>query len=237
MTNSLECKINLPLKVSSCDPATAAKAGDLCRCRFDNMAKVSDTACACVEGFSLVAGKGCVKKTAAPKCDLATTLAKNGQCACKFANMVKASASTCACAQGFRFAPGKGCFKPEPVCGKNQVLVKGVCRNKEPVCGKNQVLVKGRCVNKQPVCKKPFVYDPKRNACVEVIAKCSPGQIRIKGKCVSVPKCPPGTIPVPGTRACVSIGIGIGGPRPDGPRSNGPGDIKPRCNPAVQECR
>ena len=216
---------------AACNPATTTQAGDLCRCRFDNMNQVSKTACECKPGFTLKAGQGCVRKVVEPRCDPATTVARGGKCVCEYRNMVQTSATACACAKGFRFAAGKGCFRPEPVCGKNQnlvngrcldkppvcgrnqVLLKGRCTDKPPVCGRNQVLVKGRCVNKEPVCRPPFKYDAKRRACVEQIQRCEPGQIRVRGKCIRVPKCGFGQIPVPGTGICVSIGGG--GPKGD----------------------
>ncbi len=232
----------------ACDPATAAPAGDLCRCRFDNMSPVSKTACECKDGFTLKAGQGCVRTVVEPECDPATTVTRGGKCVCEYKNMVQASATACACARGFRFAPGKGCVKPEPECRKGERFQPS--RNRcEPVCGKgfdysdkrNACIARqpeckkgtvfnaktGKCVPVQPVCKKPFVYDPKRNACVEQVTKCKRGQIAVKGKCVSVPKCPPGTIPVPGTKACVTIGIGGGGDRGRGDCK--PGPIPGRC--------
>ncbi len=232
----------------ACDPATATQAGDLCRCRFDNMSPVSKTACECKDGFTLKAGQGCVRTVVEPECDPATTVTRGGKCVCEYKNMVQASATACACARGFRFAPGKGCVKPEPECRKGERFQPS--RNRcEPVCGKgfdysvkrNACIARqpeckkgtvfnaktGKCVPVQPVCKKPFVYDPKRNACVEQVTKCKRGQIAVKGKCVSVPKCPPGTIPVPGTKACVTIGIGGGGDRGRGDCK--PGPIPGRC--------
>ncbi len=246
--NVLTCKsviIDNPLK---CDPATATQAGDLCRCRFDNMQQVSKTACECKAGFTLKPGKGCVPKVIEPKCDPATTVTKGGKCVCEYKGMVQTSATACACAKGLKFAPGKGCYKPEPVCkngeryqpkrdrcepvcergfnyivkrnlcikadpvcGRNQVLLRGRCTDKAPVCGRNQDLVKGRCVNKAPFCRPPFKYDAKRRACVEQIQRCEPGQIRVRGKCIRVPKCGFGEIPIPGTGICVSIGGGGGG--------------------------
>ena len=232
VTNTLDCEpVIIPVDSLKCDPATATPAGDLCRCRFDNMNPVSKTACECKPGFTLKAGQGCVRKVVEPRCDPSTTVTKGNKCVCEYRNMVQTSASACACAKGFKFAVGKGCFRPEPICGKNQilvkgvctnrppvcgrnqVLVKGVCTNKQPVCGRNQVLVKGRCLNKEPVCRPPFKYDANRRACVEQIQRCGPRQIRVGGKCIQVPKCPIGQFPVPGTGICVSIGGG--GPKGD----------------------
>ncbi|MFZ1682093.1 MAG: hypothetical protein WAT70_13825, partial [Rhizobiaceae bacterium] len=233
---------NLPADNSglACDPATAAGAGDLCRCRFDNMSPVSTTACRCKDGFTLKAGQGCVRDVAEPKCDPATAVAKGEACVCRFKSMVRKSATACACAKGLDLVAGKGCVKAEPACGKGErfqpkrnrcepVCAKGfdysvkrnACVKTQPDCRKGTVFnaKSGKCVPVQPVCRKPFVYDPKRNACVEQVVKCKSGQVAVKGKCVGVPKCPPGTIPVPGTKACVTIGIGGGG-RDGGGRGN-----------------
>ncbi len=224
---------NLKIPPLVCDPATATNAGDLCRCRFDNMNPVSKTACECNDGFTLKAGQGCVRKVVEPKCDLETTVTKGGKCVCEYKNMVQTSASACACAKGFKFAPGKGCFKPEPVCKQGQrfqpargrcepVCAKGfeysvkrnLCNPVRPVCGKGTAYnaKRNRCDPVQPVCRPPFVYNAKINKCVEVIKReCGRGQISVKGRCINIPKCGFGQIPIPGTGVCVSIGGGGGG--------------------------
>lgn len=201
----------------ACDPATATHAGDLCRCRFDNMNPVSKTACECKQGFTLKAGQGCVRKVAEPKCDPATTVAKGGKCVCEYKNMVQTSPTACACAKGFKFAAGKGCVKPDPVCKKGfeYNAKRKACVQIVPECRKGTVFnpKNGKCVPVQPVCKKPFVYDAKRNACVEVIKRCEPGTVPFKGKCIKMRKCGPGQIAIPGTGICVGVG---GGGRPKG---------------------
>jgi hypothetical protein len=255
--SNLSCaKINdLPVVIKvapqACDPSTATPAGDLCRCRFNNMNPVSKTACECKDGFTLKAGKGCVPIVVTPKCDPATTVTKGNACVCEYKNMVQVSKTACACAKGFKFAPGKGCFKPEPVCKKSErfnaargrcepVCAKGfdynqkrnACIQQRPDCPQGTIYnaKRKRCDPVQPVCRKPFVYDPNRKACVEVIKRCERGTIPFRGKCVPVPKCPFGQIPIPGTGICVSIGGGGGGgPKEDVDRPKG----EPGCVPTA----
>jgi cysteine-rich repeat protein len=226
------CTLPVVTQTAKCDPSTATPAGDLCRCRFNNMNPVSKTACECKDGFTLKAGKGCVPIVVTPKCDPATTVTKGNACVCEYKNMVQVSKTACACAKGFKFAPGKGCFKPEPVCKKSErfnpargrcepVCAKGfdynpkrnACIQQRPDCPQGTVYnaKRNRCDPVQPVCRKPFVYDAKRNACVEQVRRCEPGTIPFKGKCIRTPKCGFGQIPIPGTGICVSIGGGGGG--------------------------
>ncbi len=94
------------------------------------------------------------------------------------------------------------CRNKEPVCGKNQILVRGECRNKEPVCGKNQVLVKGECRNRQPVCGKNQVLV--KGECRNRQPVCGKNQVLVKGRCVNQEqKCGPRQIRVKGR--CIDV--------------------------------
>ena len=181
-----------------CDPATTVTKGGKCVCEYKGMLQTSATACACAKGLKFAPGKGCYKPE--PVC-------KNGE-----RYQPKRDRCEPVCERGFNYSVKRNlCIKADPVCGRNQVLLRGRCTDKAPVCGRNQDLVKGRCVNKAPFCRPPFKYDAKRRACVEQIQRCEPGQIRVRGKCIRVPKCGFGEIPIPGTGICVSIGGGGGG--------------------------
>ena len=187
--NELTCrKIVVNDNPLACDPATATNAGDLCRCRFDNMSPVSKTACECKDGFTLKAGQGCVRKVVEPKCDPATTVSKGGKCVCEYKNMVQTSPSACACTKGFKFAAGKGCYKPEPLCKQGQRY--------EPS--------RQRC---EPICGKGFDFSIKRNACFPRQEACKPGtKLNPKsGKCDVVrPDCPQGTVYNPKRNRCIA---------------------------------
>jgi Domain of unknown function (DUF5979) len=234
------------------DSSVVVRVNNLLTCK-----KVIVDPIVCDKGFVLVAGKGCVPIVVAPKCDPATTVTKGDKCVCEYRNMVQVSKTACGCAKGLKFVAGKGCFKPEPVCksgtkfnptrGRCEPLCakgfdynakRNACIQKKPDCPQGTVYnaKRNRCDKLPPVCRKPFVYDAKRNACVEVIKQnCERGQIKIGKRCVNIPKCPFGQIPIPGTGICVSIGGGGGG---GGDNGGGKGDYEPpKCVPAPgREC-
>ena len=226
-----------------CDPATATSAGDLCRCRFDNMSPTSKTECGCVAGFSLQPSKGCVKIITTPKCnppqvyERASSRCITPRPVCKDPQAYDANRNRCitprpTCESPEVYNPRtNSCFTPRPVCKRPQVYnpATNSCITVRPVCGKGQVYQPetNRCVTLRPVCTQGQVYNPGRNQCVDLPKQCPRGTLKLGDRCVAIPRCAPGTIPMPGTGICINIGR----PRPpvtDGPRPPQGGVQTPR---------
>ncbi len=209
-----------------CDKATATQAGDLCRCRFDNMTPVSKTACECKAGYTLKAGQGCVRKVVQPVCKKSERYQperKRCEPVCQKGFDYSAKRNVCiqqqpVCKKGTRYQPERK--RCEPICQKgfDYSAKRNACIQQKPNCPEGTVFnpKRNRCQEAVPVCNKPFVYDANSNACVKrVDSECPRGTINVKGRCIKIPRCPLGSFPVPGTGICV--GIGGGGENPKGP--------------------
>jgi hypothetical protein len=59
--NELNCEKQKQLGPAACDPSTTFRRGNECACRYPNMARRSERACACASGMSFVAGRGCIR--------------------------------------------------------------------------------------------------------------------------------------------------------------------------------
>ena len=231
-----------PPEPIQCDPATATQAGDLCRCRFDNMQQTSKTSCECKDGFDLTKGKGCFKPE--PKCDGVTAKARGSACACIYRNMSQVSETSCGCGKGTKFVKGKGCLPIEPVCpngtkfnaahkrceavcdrGQVYNAKRNRCDTLPPVCKRNQHNDPrtGKCVSNEPVCRAPYKYNAKTNQCVQVLQPRGGG-------------CPFPLVPNPLNGRCINPGVIIdlfndGSGDPGRPKDNG------QVNPGPKVCR
>ncbi|WGW04483.1 hypothetical protein [Tropicibacter oceani] len=110
-------------KRPSCQPATTVASSDGCACRYARMIRTGATSCACVEGYRLVPGRGCVERLGGSsgggpvkpddpppaQCDAASTVKRNGACVCRYGDMVQVNASACQCRSGQPPIPGRGC--------------------------------------------------------------------------------------------------------------------------------
>jgi Domain of unknown function DUF11 len=226
--------INAPtlklIQPALCDSATATNAGDLCRCRFDNMQPVSKTACECKAGYTLKAGQGCVKKVVQPVCKKSERYQperKRCEPVCQKGFDYSAKRNACiqqqpVCKKGTRYQPERK--RCEPVCQKgfDYSAKRNACIQQKPDCPEGTVFnpKRNRCQEAVPVCKKPFVYDANSNSCVKRVGEeeCPRGTISVKGRCIKIPKCPFGSIPVPGTGICIGIGGGGGGNGDENPK-------------------
>ncbi|MDE2446584.1 MAG: hypothetical protein KGO94_10415, partial [Alphaproteobacteria bacterium] len=206
------CVENLPPPKLVCDAATAAPAGDLCRCRFDNMTQSTKTSCQCQQGFTLQAGKGCIKEIVQPTCKLPQiyNLANNS---CITPRPV--------CTGNTHFDANAGrCVENRPNCKPPKVYnpATNSCITPRPTCNPPKVYNKATnsCVTPRPVCGPNQTYNAKRNMCVNVEQRCPQGTIKLRGTCIAIPRCPPGTLPMPGTGICLPLKIDRP-PQGDGP--------------------
>lgn len=123
-----------------CDPLSTRDTGGACACRFEQMKRLSPTACACPKGQRL-GKKGCEAAAVsggkakdstggskpdgtAPACDPATTVLRGGVCKCRAASMVRLSDTACAdldlrlCPDGRPEIPGLPCAPAGPACSR-----------------------------------------------------------------------------------------------------------------------
>ncbi len=204
VTNILECrpKINID-KTLKCDTKTSKLAGQACRCTIQGMVPVSKTACACQDGSTLHGGVCRKDPPPPPVCRNGTHL-EGKQCVENAVNCRPPS---------LRNPNTNTCFVPPPKCGPGTHLV-----------GK-------RCVPNDVICRAPSKRNPKTNTCVVPEQKCEPGthkqgrncvpdqrkcgrgEISVKGRCISIPRCAFPEIPVPGTGICINPFGGGGGPK------------------------
>ncbi|WP_156023829.1 peptidoglycan-binding domain-containing protein [Thioclava indica] len=107
----------MPAPPLQCNARSTVKQGESCACRYDNMVRRNATSCRCAKGFTLVNGKGCVKKAApkpapapepALKCDPRSTYQRGDICACiDHKNAKNISKTQCACTNGLPMVNGK----------------------------------------------------------------------------------------------------------------------------------
>lgn len=216
---------------SQCDAATTTSEGDKCLCKFDNMSHISASACGCGKGFELAAGKGCVKSgvkapvidppPAGKTCQQGQHINANGRCVSDIPE----------CPDNTRWN-GKRCMPDVPECSSGTHWNGKRCMPDVPECKRGTHLEGPRCVSDRPVCERNQRYNPRTNSCIDPPPpplRCEYGQIKVRDRCVDVPQCRPGTIPLPGTGVCVRVGGDKPRePAPDRPQESGAGRPRPK---------
>jgi uncharacterized repeat protein (TIGR01451 family) len=148
-----------PVVTAVCDPRTTVKRGTECVCRFPNMVKSSESACACREGMNFVPGRGCVPPLVCPP-----------------PKIPNAANTACLCPEG-TVPRGRECVKP-PACQPPMVPgpIAGQC-----ICPQGMVQQGRRCVPLAE-CRPPQIRNPAGTACI-----CPPGTVQ-RGRTCEQPK-------------------------------------------------
>ncbi len=142
--NNRACSVALvPAPPLVCDSKTTRRSGDACQCRFKDMNRLSNTACACPKGTKLgpsgcespvlgdgdtntsgTGGNSSADADTGPACDAATTELRNGVCECRNAGMVRLGPTSCGgietlfCPDGSPQIPGFACPSTGSACAR-----------------------------------------------------------------------------------------------------------------------
>ena len=162
-----------------CDERTMVRRGGDCVCRFPNMAKTPDGACACAREMDFVPGRGCVPRVV-----------------CTPPKILNAAGRECVCPEG-TMPRGQGCTT-RPECRAPMVpgptAIPGVMACICPA----PLVQRGRECVRPPECRPPMIQGPRGRGCI-----CPPGTVQRGRECARPPECRPPMVQGPGGRGCI----------------------------------